>query len=276
MKLAKRVTSRSKIIACKNSYHGSSHGALSLMGNEEYKQAYRPLVPGIEFIRYGEIEDLELITEEHAAIFIETIQGEAGIRTASIEYWKALRQRCDNTGCLLVLDEIQTAFGRTGKMFGFQHYDIVPDILVLAKGMGGGMPIGAFVSSADNMHHLTHNPILGHITTFGGHPVSCAAALASLKVLLEENIINEVEQKAQLFRSLLVHPEIKEIRGKGLMFSLQLKSFEFNKAVIDRCIANGVIVDWFLHCSDAMRIAAPLTISEDEIKEACKVILEAF
>ena len=276
MKLAKRVTGRSKILACKNSYHGSSQGALSLMGNEEYKQAYRPLLPGIEFIRFGEIEDLKHITNEHAAIFIETIQGEAGIRTASKAYWNALRNKCTETGCLLVLDEIQTGFGRTGKMFGFQHYDIVPDILVLAKGMGGGMPIGAFVSSSERMHTLTNNPILGHISTFGGHPLSCAAALASLKVLLEENIINEVEKKAQLFRSLLVHPEIKEIRGEGLMFSLQLKSFEFNKAVIDKCIENGVIVDWFLHCSDAMRIAAPLVITEDEIREACRVIIDAL
>ncbi len=276
MKLAKRVSGRSKIVACKNSYHGSSHGALSIMGNEEYKQAYRPLIPGIEFIRFGEIDDLHTITNEHAAIFIETIQGEAGIRTASAEYWNALRNRCTETGCLLILDEIQTGFGRTGKMFGFQHYNIVPDILVLAKGMGGGMPIGAFVSSSEKMHSLTHNPILGHISTFGGHPVSCAAALASLNVLLEENIVDKVEQKAALFKSLLVHPEIKEIRGKGLMFSLQLKSFEFNKAVIDKCIENGVIVDWFLHCSDAMRIAAPLIITEDEIKHACKVILEAL
>lgn len=276
MKLAKRVSGRSKIVACKNSYHGSSHGALSIMGNEEYKQAYRPLIPGIEFIRFGEIDDLHTITNEHAAIFIETIQGEAGIRTAYAEYWNALRNRCTETGCLLILDEIQTGFGRTGKMFGFQHYNIVPDILVLAKGMGGGMPIGAFVSSSEKMHSLTHNPILGHISTFGGHPVSCAAALASLNVLLEENIVDKVEQKAALFKSLLVHPEIKEIRGKGLMFSLQLKSFEFNKAVIDKCIENGVIVDWFLHCSDAMRIAAPLIITEDEIKHACKVILEAL
>lgn len=276
MKLAKRVSGRSKIVACKNSYHGSSHGALSIMGNEEYKQAYRPLIPGIEFIRFGEIDDLHTITNEHAAIFIETIQGEAGIRTASAEYWNALRNRCTETGCLLILDEIQTGFGRTGKMFGFQHYNIVPDILVLAKGMGGGMPIGAFVSSSEKMHSLTHNPILGHISTFGGHPVSCAAALASLNVLLEENIVDKVEQKAALFKSLLVHPEIKEIRGKGLMFSLQLKSFEFNKAVIDKCIENGVIVDWFLHCSDAMRIATPLIITEDEIKHACKVILEAL
>lgn len=276
MKLAKRVTGRAKIIACKNSYHGSSQGALSLMGNEEYKQAFRPLLPGIEFVRFGEMDDLQFITSEHAAIFIETIQGEAGIRTASKAYWTALRKRCDETGCLLVLDEIQTGFGRTGKMFGFQHYDIIPDILVLAKGMGAGMPIGAFVSSSERMHTLTNNPILGHISTFGGHPVSCAAAVASLKVLLEESIIETVNKKAELFRSLLVHPEIKEIRGEGLMFSLQLKSFEFNKAVIDKCVENGVIVDWFLHCSDAMRIAAPLVITEDEIREACRTIIDAL
>ena len=276
MKLAKRTTNRTKIIACENSYHGSTHGALSIMGNEEYKNAYRPLLPGIDFIRFGEIEDLNLITKEHAAIFLETIQGEAGIKTASKNYWQLLRKKCHDTGCLLVLDEIQTGFGRTGKMFGFQHYDIIPDILVLAKGMGGGMPIGAFVASKGMMHNLTNNPILGHITTFGGHPLACAAALANLKVLLDEDIINNVQHKANLFRSLLIHPEIKEIRGEGLMFSLQLKSFEFNKAVIDKCIENGVIVDWFLHCSDAMRIAAPLIITEEEIRIACKVILEAL
>ncbi len=276
MKLAKRVTGRSKLMACIHSYHGSSHGALSLMGNEEYKQAYRPLVPGIDFIRFGVMEDLSKITEEHAAFFIETIQGESGIRTASKEYWQALRARCSEVGCLLVLDEIQAGFGRTGKMFAFEHYDFVPDILVLAKGMGGGMPIGAFVSSKEYMHTLTNNPILGHITTFGGHPVACAAALASLEVLQEENLIEGVAKKAALFRSLLVHPKIKEIRGLGLMFSLQLESFEYNKKVIDQCIANGVIVDWFLHCSDAMRIAAPLVISEEEIGFACGVILEAL
>jgi acetylornithine/succinyldiaminopimelate/putrescine aminotransferase len=246
------------------------------MGNEEYKQAYRPLLPGIDFIRFGEIDDLKLITTEYAAFFIETIQGEAGIRTASKSYWKALREKCSETGCLLVMDEIQTAFGRTGKMFGFHHYDIVPDILVVAKGMGGGMPIGAFISSNERMHTLTNNPILGHITTFGGHPVSCAAAIATLNVLLEENIIENVEAKAQLFRSLLVHPEISEVRGEGLMISVQLKSFEFNKKVIDRCIEQGIIVDWFLHCADAMRIAAPLIITEDEIKIACAVIVNAI
>ncbi len=276
MKLAKRVTARSKIMACINSYHGSSHGALSIMGNEEYKQAYRPLVPGIEFIRFGMMEDISKITEEHAAFFIETVQGESGIQTATTEYWQALRAHCTAMGCLLVLDEIQAGFGRTGKMFAFEHYNIVPDILVLAKGMGGGMPIGAFVSSKENMHSLTNNPILGHITTFGGHPVSCAAALASLQVLHDEHLIEGVAKNAELFRSLLVHPKIKEIRGLGLMFSLQLESFEYNKKVIDKCIANGVIVDWFLHCSDAMRIAAPLVISEEEIRFACGVILEAL
>lgn len=276
MKLAKRVTARSKIMACINSYHGSSHGALSIMGNEEYKQAYRPLVPGIDFIRFGLMEDIAKITTEHAAFFIETVQGESGIQTASKEYWQALRAHCTSVGCLLVLDEIQAGFGRTGKMFAFEHYDIVPDILVLAKGMGGGMPIGAFVSSKEHMHTLTNNPILGHITTFGGHPVSCAAALASLQVLHDEHLIEGVAKKAELFRSLLVHPKIKEIRGLGLMFSLQLESFEYNKKVIDKCIANGVIVDWFLHCSDAMRIAAPLVISEEEIRFACGVILEAL
>ncbi len=276
MKLSKRVTGRHKIMACYNSYHGSSQGALSIMGNEEYKLAYRPLLPGIHFIRFGEMDDLKYITSDFAAIFIESIQGEAGIRVAKSEYWKALKQKCKETGCLLVLDEIQTGFGRTGKMFAFEHYNIIPDILVLAKGMGGGMPIGAFISSKENMHTLTNNPILGHISTFGGHPVSCAAALATLEVLQEEKLVEGVKYKSELFKKLLVHPKIKEVRGEGLMLAVQLESFDFNKKVIDKCIEMGVITDWFLHCSDAMRIAAPLSISEEEIIFACNTILSAI
>jgi acetylornithine/N-succinyldiaminopimelate aminotransferase len=276
LKLAKRFTGRSQIVACYNSYHGSTHGALSVMGNEEYKQAYRPLLPGVNFIRFNNIDDLQFITEETACVVIETIQGEAGIRVPDKVYLQALRKRCTETGALLILDEIQAAFGRTGKLFAFEHYDIVPDILLLAKALGGGMPIGAFISSNEIMSALKENPILGHITTFGGHPVCCAAGLAALEVLLHEDFISKVESKSNLFSQLLVHPAIKEVRGKGLMLAIELESFEFNKKVIDRCIANGVVTDWFLHCSNSMRIAPPLIIREDEIRIACEVILEAI
>lgn len=274
MKLAKRFTNRSEIISCKDSYHGSTQGALSLMGNEEFKQAYRPLLPDIKFIRYNAIADLDLITTRTAAVFIETVQGEAGIRVADKAYFEALRTRCTATGTLLVLDEIQCGFGRTGRLFGFEHFDIVPDILLLAKGIGGGMPIGAFISSGEIMAALTTNPILGHITTFGGHPVSCAAGLATLKTILAENIVNEVTGKGLYFKELLQHPAIKEVRGIGLMMAVEFESFELNKKIIDGCIADGVISDWFLHCSNAMRIAPPLIISNNEIKEACRIILE--
>jgi acetylornithine/N-succinyldiaminopimelate aminotransferase len=276
MKLAKRFTGRSQIIACYDSYHGSTHGALSIMGNEEYKQAYRPLLPGVNFIRFNHIDDLQLITEQTTCVVIETLQGEAGIRVPDITYMQALRERCTETGTLLVLDEIQAAFGRTGKLFAFEHFDIVPDILVLAKALGGGMPIGAFIASNHVMDSLKENPMLGHITTFGGHPVCCAAGLAALEVLLNENLVAQVEAKAALFYQLLVHPAIKEVRSKGLMLAIELESFELNKKIIDRCIENGVVVDWFLHCSNSMRIAPPLIISHDEIRKACEVIIEAI
>ena len=275
LKLAKRYTGRQQIIACKNSYHGSTHGALSVMGNEDFKQAYRPLLPGVEFIRFNDIDDLQLITQQTACVIIETVQGEAGIRVPELNYMQALRKRCDETGTLLILDEIQAAMGRTGKLFAFEHYGIVPDILLLAKALGGGMPIGAFVSSNQIMGALKENPMLGHITTFGGHPVCCAAGLAALEVLLDENLVDTVAEKEALMRSLLVHPAIKEVRGKGLMLAIELENFDINKKIIDRCIANGVITDWFLHCDNSMRIAPPLIITPDEIKKACEVIIEA-
>lgn len=274
MKLAKRYTHRTEIISCNNSYHGSTQGALSLMGNEEFKQAYRPLLPHIKFIEYNSLPDLDLITTNTAAVFIETIQGEAGIRVADKAYFKALREKCTATGTLLVLDEIQCGFGRTGKLFGFQHFDIVPDILLLAKGIGGGMPIGAFISSKEIMVALATNPILGHITTFGGHPVSCAAGLATLQTIVNENIVDGVTEKGELFKKLLVHPAIKEVRGKGLMIAIEFESFEINKKIIDACIADGIISDWFLHCSNSMRVAPPLIISKEEIEFACSVILK--
>jgi acetylornithine/succinyldiaminopimelate/putrescine aminotransferase len=276
MKLAKRYTGKSELIACRNSYHGSTQGALSVMGNEYYKQAYRPLLPGIRFIEFNDVADLEHISADTAAVIIETIQGEAGVRVPDVRYMTALRKRCDQTGTLLILDEIQTGFGRTGKLFGFENFNISPDILLLAKGMGGGMPIGAFISSHEIMSTLKENPILGHITTFGGHPVSCAAGLANLEVILEENLINDVEIKESLFKKYLQHPEIKEIRGKGLMLSIQLSSFEQVEYVSNYCSDKGIIIDWFLHCDTAMRIAPPLIISEEEIKIACTIVLEAL
>ena len=275
LKLAKRYTGRQQIVACHNSYHGSTHGALSVMGNEEYKQAYRPLLPGVNFVSFNNINDLDIINHQTACVIIETIQGEAGIRVPDVAYMQALQARCKQTGTLLILDEIQAAFGRTGRLFGFEHYGIVPDILLLAKALGGGMPVGAFIASNQIMSAFKENPILGHITTFGGHPVCCAAGLAALEVLLNENLCNQVAEKEALMRSLLIHPAIKEIRGKGLMLALELESFELNKNIIDRCIARGVVTDWFLHCSNAMRLAPPLIITQEEIRKACAVILEA-
>jgi len=275
LKLAKRFTGRAQIIAFKNAYHGSTQGALSVMGNEEFKQAYRPLLPGISFINFNDLAGLDQITPDTAAVIVETVQGEAGVRVPDRAYMQALRQRCTDTGALLILDEIQAAFGRTGRLFAFEHFDIKPDILLLAKAMGGGMPLGAFIASHQVMDALKENPILGHITTFGGHPVCCAAGLAALEALLIENLLAKVDEKEKLFRKLLVHPSIRQIRGKGLMLAIEFDSFELNKKIIDRCIANGVIVDWFLHCSNSMRIAPPLIIAAEEIENACEVILEA-
>lgn len=276
MKLAKRFTARSEILACKNSYHGSTQGALSLMGNEEFKQAYRPLLPGIKFINFNYQQNLDLITTETAAVIVETIQGEAGIRVPDQNYMLLLRHKCSETGTLLILDEIQTGFGRTGKLYAFEHFGIVPDILLTAKALGGGMPLGAFIAPKSMMDALKENPILGHITTFGGHPVCCAAGLASLEVILEEDLMKAIPEKEQLFRELLQHPEIKEVRGKGLMLGIQLSSFNQVENVSKRCVENGIIVDWFLHCETALRVAPPLVITSDEIRKACAVILEAI
>lgn len=276
MKLAKRFTGRAEIIACNNSYHGSTHGALSLMGCETFKQAFRPLLPNISFIEFNDFNALNKITDKTAAVFIETIQGEAGIRIPHPNYLKSLRERCDATGTLLVLDEIQCGFGRTGSLFAFETFGIEPDILLLAKGIGGGMPIGAFISSAEIMATLSDNPILGHITTFGGHPVSCAAGIATLQTILDDKLYEKANAKGELFKQLLKHPAIKEVRGQGLMLAIAFESFEVNKAIIDECIEAGLITDWFLHCSDAMRIAPPLIISDEEIRLACHIILEAI
>jgi len=274
MKLAKRYTGRKGFIACKNAYHGSTQGAESLMESDFYSSGYGPFLPNVSFIEHNNTSDLEKITTDIAAVFIEPIQGEAGIRVANADYMQALRKKCDETKTLLIFDEIQSGFGRSGKMFAFEHYNIKPDVLLLAKGIGGGMPIGAFISSLEIMSVLSHTPILGHMTTFGGHPVCCAAGLATLKILTENNIVEEVEEKGQLFKQLLSHPAIKEIRGKGLMLAVEFDNFEINKKIIDACILDGVLSDWFLHCSNSMRIAPPLIITKSEIEEACQIIIK--
>lgn len=276
MKLTKRFTGRTEIISFENAYHGSTQGSLSIMGNEEFKSAFRPLLPDTRRIRFNNMDDLEFITENTAGVFVETIQGEAGAITPENDFLKHLKRKCNDTGALLIADEIQCGFGRTGKFFAFEHYNFTPDILCLAKGMGGGMPIGAFISSTEIMTKLTNNPILGHITTFGGHPVCCAASLATLNVLSEEKLADKVLEKEVLFRSLLVHSKIKSIRGKGLLLSIELENFDQNKLVIDKCISNGVITDWFLFNSSSMRIAPPLIITQDEIRFACSVILQSL
>lgn len=274
MKLAKRFTGRTQIISFKDAYHGSTQGALSIMGNEKLKQAYRPLFPDVVI---ADTNSLPQITEQTACVVIETIQGEAGIREFDKEFLQALRKKCTEVGALLILDEIQCAFGRTGKLFAFEHYGIEPDILCLAKSLGGGMPLGAFVSSNEIMSSLSNNPMLGHITTFGGHPVCCAAGLAALKFILrEKQFVDEASKKGELIKQLLVHPAIKEVRGKGLMLAAEFEDFTFNKKVIDRCIQHGVITDWFLFCDNSMRIAPPLIITESEIRNACRIILESI
>ncbi len=273
MKLAKRFTGRSELLSCYHSYHGSTQGALSLMGTEVYKQAFRPLLPSIGHLHFNKLEDLSKITTHTAAVFIEPIQGEAGVRVGTSQYLRALRKKCDETGTLLVFDEIQTGFGRTGRMFAFEHDEVIPDVLLLAKGIGGGMPIGAFISSKEIMSTLSHQPILGHISTFAGHPVSCAAGLATLCTLQKENLLEDVEAKGALFKTLLQHEAIREVRGKGLMLAVEFENFAINKTIIDSCISDGILTDWFLHCDNAMRIAPPLMISESEIREACALIL---
>jgi acetylornithine/succinyldiaminopimelate/putrescine aminotransferase len=276
MKLAKRYTGRTEVISFKNAYHGSTQGSLSIMGSEEFKNAFRPLLPHVSSIRFNSEEDLSLITEETACVFAEPVQAEAGVILPENDFILKLHNRCKEVGALLILDEIQCAFGRTGKLFAFEHYNVVPDILCLAKGMGGGMPIGAFISSNEIMSSLSSNPVLGHITTFGGHPVCCASSLATLQVLQNENLSETVESKAALFHQLLVHPQISEVRGKGLLIAVQFDSFETNKKVIDLCIERGLITDWFLFNSSAMRIAPPLIITEEEIISSCKIILESL
>lgn len=275
MKLAKRISSKSKIISFNKSYHGSTHGALSIMGEEVYKTKYRPLLPNCELIDYNSIEQLVLIDNQTAAVVVEPIQGATGFTVPSKEWLKALRQRCDEVGALLIFDEIQTGFGRTGQLFALDTFDVTPDILCLAKGMGGGMPIGCFISSKENMNKLKENPKLGHITTFGGHPVCCAASLATLQVLLDEkDIIQSIERKEALFRKHLQHKKIKEVRGKGLMLAIELNDVELCQKVVERGYEEGLITFFFLFTNTAVRLSPPLIISDEEIVSACDKIKE--
>lgn len=278
LKLAKRVTGRSKIISTIHAYHGSTHGALSVLGNEAYKTSFCPLLPDVEFMQYNVIEDLTSIDNRTACVIIEPIQSEAGIIVPDVAYLEALRKKCTETGTLLIFDEVQNGFGRTGTMFAFEHFHVIPDILCFAKGMGGGMPIGAFAASKDHMDTFTVNPILGHITTFGGHPVCAAAAYACVKELAENNdIIASVAQKEALFRSLLEkHSKIRSIRGKGLFLAVELVSSKLVHALIHKALEHGVLLDFFLFCDTHFRIAPPLIISEQEIRMACEQICGAL
>jgi acetylornithine/N-succinyldiaminopimelate aminotransferase len=276
MKLAKRFTGRPEVVSFHNAYHGSSHGALSAMGSEIFKRAYRPLVPGGRLLPYGDLSALAQISKNTAAVIVEAVQSESGYKEPPIGYLKALRKICNETGALLILDEIQTGFGRTGYMFGFHAENILPDIVAFAKGLGGGMPIGAFVASNAIMDVLVENPILGHITTFGGHPVCCAAALANLEVITENRWDKTAADKGNLFKTLLVHQDILEVSGRGLMLSVRLESFDRVQRVIAKCLDKGLLTDWFLFNNEAIRIAPPLPIDEADIRWACTTLLKAI
>ncbi len=276
IKLAKRTTGRAEIISFRNAYHGSGQGALSIMGHEYFKNAFRPLVPGNQIINYNNANDIAKISGKTAAVVVEPVQGEGGYLPANKEWLTSLRNKCTEVGALLIFDEIQTGFGRTGTLFAFEQYQVVPDILCLAKGFGGGLPLGAFISSVEIMNNLTHDPVLGHITTFGGHPLSCSASLATLKVLLKTSYIEEVKEKEIMFRKLLVHPQILSINGKGLMLAIEFENEELNRKIISKCIENGVFTDWFLFNAKSMRLSPPLIISKEEIKRACKLILKSI
>ena len=276
LKLAKRVTGRTEIISCKKSYHGSTHGSLSVSGNEIKKYAFRPLLPDVKFIEFNNLEELNTISENTAAVIIEPIQGDAGVRIPDEQYLKTLRSKCSETGAQLIFDEIQTGFGRTGKLFAFEHFNVIPDILTIAKGFGGGMPIGAFISSKEHMDLFTFNPMLGHITTFGGHPVNCAAALANINVIEEEKLLEDVERKGQLLQRAIDHPSILEIRRKGLMFAVEFNTPERVKQIVERCLALGVITFWFLSCPESFRLAPPINISDEEIMRAGGLIRQAI
>lgn len=273
LKLAKRYTGRTELITFKDTYHGSTHGALSVMGNEHFKNAFRPLLPDVQILAYNVTAELPRISTRTAAVIVESVQGEAGYQTPCTPWMQALSARCSEVGALLILDEIQTGMGRTGKMFGFEHYGIVPDVVTLAKGLGGGLPIGAFVASATIMGAFKSDPILGHITTFGGNPVCAAAACAVIDVLQEAQLLAQVPAKNALMLQLLQHPAILRVTGKGLMLAVDLGTFAFNKAVIDRCLEQGVITDWFLFNDRSLRLAPPLTITLNELESALQTVL---
>lgn len=276
MKLAKRYTRRTEIISFANSYHGSTQGALSLMGDEYWRNAFRPLLPGTRQLAYNSFSELDKITDKCACVVAETVQAEAGVVVPRDNWLKALRDRCTETGTLLVLDEIQCGFGRNGSLWAFEQFDVVPDILLLGKALGGGMPLGAFIADKALMDHLTRNPVLGHINTFGGHPVCCAAGMAAFDVLLGENLVESAREKELLFLSMLQHPAIREVRSCGLMIAVVLEDFDANKRLIGELIETGVFTDWFLFAPHCLRIVPPLTISADEIRLACSRILSAL
>tara|TARA_B100001094_G_C18002217_1_gene705776 strand:- start:19 stop:993 length:975 start_codon:yes stop_codon:yes gene_type:complete len=276
LKLAKRYTGRTEIISCKNAYHGSSHGALSIMGNEEFKNNFRPLLPQTTLIEYNNFDDIKFITSKTAAVVIEAFQAESGIVLPNEGYIQEVRKKCDELSVLMIVDEIQTGFGRTGTFFGFEQHNIVPDIITIAKGMGGGMPIGAFISKKDIMNKLTHHPVLGHITTFGGNAVSCAASLACLKEIKENKLIENVINVTSLFLQNLKHPSIIETRGIGFFLCIEFKDQEFNFGVIKKCIKKGVITDWFLFNDKCLRISPPLILNESMAIDCCNKILEAI
>lgn len=276
LKLSRRVTGRTDIIACNNSYHGSTTGALSILGDEYWRNAYRPLMPGVWHHNYNDYALIDAINTNTACVVIETVQAEGGVIEPDIKWIQALRQKCNDTCTLLIFDEIQCGFGRTGTLWGFEHYGVVPDILLLGKALGGGMPMGAFISSHKMMNTFTDNPVLGHITTFGGHPVCCAAGMAGMLVLLEENMMAGVAEKEALFKAELQHPKIEWVSSKGLLMAVKLESAEKVLGVVQHCIANGVFTDWFLFAQDCIRIAPPLTITHEEIVKACGVIKGAL
>ena len=277
LKLAKRCTGRREIVAFRNAYHGSTHGALSVMGGEEFKNSFRPLVPGVRHIRFGEAEDLSQITRRTACVLIEPVQGEGGVRIPPEGYLQALRARCTEVGALLVFDEIQTGLGRTGALFALQKYGVVPDLLCVAKAFGGGMPLGAFISSAEIMDALKTNPVLGHITTFGGHPVCCAAGLASLEYLLSHGVVEQVEAKGALYEELVgQHPLVREIRRSGLIMAVELGDPVLRERVTRGLKEAGIMTDWFLFCDTAFRIAPPLVITEEQVRDSSRIVLEVL
>ncbi len=276
LKLARRVTGRSEIIAARQAYHGNTMGSMSVMGYEERKQAFRPLLPDVRFIEFNNDKDLKKITEKTAAVILETIQGGAGFIEPKNDYLKKVREQCDQVGALLILDEIQPGFGRTGKLFGFQNYNITPDIIAMGKGMGGGLPIGAFTASSAMMDQLQEHPKLGHITTFGGNPVIASAALATLQEITESDLMAETIEKEKIFRSLLIHPLVKEIRGIGLMLAFITPSSEITNEIILKCQHRGLLLFWLLFEPCAVRITPPLTISEKEIREGCQIIIDVL